>query len=139
MLLKEEMRRTLAFLAWRAKWWHDCAGSRPGHSTPEMAEALEAYAEEQACLQEELSRNFQKLWEVPLDDSNPDPQPVLPPNPDKHSNSGLQAGIANDDDEIDDDEGDDEYDEDKEGEEEEESAEATVDSAIALMNEAKDL
>lgn len=65
MLLREEMRRVLAFLKWKAKWWDDRVDARSvkGHS---LKEGINAYAVEQARLQRTLSVSFLALWKTPL-------------------------------------------------------------------------
>lgn len=52
MLLKEEMRRNLAFLSWRSMVWRGRVSMRTTTDSA-LAEGLVAYAEEQADLQEE--------------------------------------------------------------------------------------
>lgn len=64
-LLIEEMRRVLEFLEWRARWWN-ARGSVQLNVTPDVAEGLRAYAEEQANLQSSLAASFRKLWKTPL-------------------------------------------------------------------------
>lgn len=115
MLIKEEMHRTLVFLAWRAKWWRERATNHRKDVAPEMVEALRAYTEEQACLQEALSTDFQKLWDSPLDASIPAPQSQ---DEQAHGSEGRPENTNNvdDSDEESDDEGDDEFDNEEERE-----------------------
>lgn len=65
-LLKEEMRRALAFLRWKADWWLERRYARAGVS-PDMLEGISAFATTQAEVQNSLANHFQKLWQAPLD------------------------------------------------------------------------
>ncbi|KAF9550947.1 hypothetical protein CPC08DRAFT_738337 [Agrocybe pediades] len=67
LLLKEEMRRMLLFLEWKAAWWDQQLTSRQVNSK-ELAEGLQAYTNSQACLQRALLAEFRKLWKAPLDE-----------------------------------------------------------------------
>lgn len=67
MLLREEMRRVLEFLEWRARWWDAKADLRSNVSL-EMSEGLKAYAFQQAALQRSLATSFKTLWTTPLAD-----------------------------------------------------------------------
>ncbi|KAF8202527.1 hypothetical protein BJ912DRAFT_842756 [Pholiota molesta] len=69
LLLKEEMRRTLEFLEWKATWWLERQSLRTGLSK-ELTEGLIVYAASQASLQRSLARHFRALWIVPLNDAN---------------------------------------------------------------------
>lgn len=136
MLLKEEMRRTTAFLAWKATWWRDRAAIRPASSSPEMAEALEAYAEEQACLQESLSKSFDELWASPLEVSIPGTQLTIPNTLKSAEGTSLGQGqLVDDNDESDDDEGDDEYDEEEEEEDDVAQPGSSTDNPTAPTDE----
>ncbi|KAF8199479.1 hypothetical protein BJ912DRAFT_844731 [Pholiota molesta] len=64
LLLKEEMRRTLEFLEWKAKWWIGRPSLRTGLSK-ELAEGLNVYALNQASLQRSLAQEFRALWITP--------------------------------------------------------------------------
>ncbi|KAF9470843.1 hypothetical protein BDN70DRAFT_901798 [Pholiota conissans] len=68
MILKEEMRRVLAFLDWKARWWRAREGVKSGVSK-DLAEGLTSYAHGQAALQEELSTHFRRLWKSPLQEA----------------------------------------------------------------------
>lgn len=72
MLLKEEMRRTLAFLHWRADWWEKKPSRWPGVST-QLEEGIGAYARGQAKLQRDLALHFAALWKDPLSDDSMHP------------------------------------------------------------------
>lgn len=64
MLLQEEMRRVLAFLAYKAARWTElgAADSRPV-GLP-LSESLCAYAERQAQLQRDMADSFTAKWSV---------------------------------------------------------------------------
>ena len=69
LLLKEEMRRVVAFLEWKRTWWMDRRNKRGGVSSKvnkELQEGLAAYAEGQADLQKSLREHFCTLWRLPL-------------------------------------------------------------------------
>jgi hypothetical protein len=69
LLLKEEMRRVVAFLDWKTTWWTDRRNMRGGVSdgvSKELQEGLAAYAEGQADLQKNLREHFCMLWRLPL-------------------------------------------------------------------------
>ncbi|KAF9551575.1 hypothetical protein CPC08DRAFT_738301 [Agrocybe pediades] len=67
LLLREEMRRTVLFLEWKARWWDQCVASRQVDSK-ELAEGLRAYASSQAGLQRSLLEDFQRIWKAPLNE-----------------------------------------------------------------------
>ncbi|KAF9470236.1 hypothetical protein BDN70DRAFT_821595, partial [Pholiota conissans] len=48
LLLKEEMRRVLAFLEWKAKWWRSRGIGKDGLAQ-DLAEGILAYARDQAA------------------------------------------------------------------------------------------
>ncbi|KAF9487933.1 hypothetical protein BDN71DRAFT_1478250 [Pleurotus eryngii] len=59
-LLKEEMRRVLAFLTWQAAWWEGQVGQR---DLPELiTEGLDAYARRQADMRIRLAASFAAKW-----------------------------------------------------------------------------
>ncbi|TDL25097.1 hypothetical protein BD410DRAFT_717811, partial [Rickenella mellea] len=60
ILVTEEMRRTLAFLEWRAKWWESQVDSRM--ETVDVKSGLRAYAMKQAAVQRDLAKRFARLW-----------------------------------------------------------------------------
>jgi hypothetical protein len=95
LLLKEEMRRVIAFLDWKTKWWMDRQEARAGVKK-DLLEGLRAYAEVQADLEIMLKENFCTIWRLPLDSDT----------------EGLQDEV--DDDEDDGDEDDTEEDNDEE-------------------------
>ncbi|KAJ8585288.1 hypothetical protein M405DRAFT_699075, partial [Rhizopogon salebrosus TDB-379] len=63
-LLREEMRHVLAFLEWRSNWWKECPVLRQVDTA--LAEALRAFASEQAQLQLNIVASFRDLWRKPL-------------------------------------------------------------------------
>ena len=56
------MRRTLAFLEYKAKWWKQCATRRPC-ADPVLSEGLHAYAHRQADIRLKLAKKFSAAWE----------------------------------------------------------------------------
>ncbi|KIJ11296.1 hypothetical protein PAXINDRAFT_84711 [Paxillus involutus ATCC 200175] len=61
MLLKEEMRRVLAFLDWHSKWWVSQAGRRTNLDGV-LTEGLVAYALRQADIRCAMRESFHELW-----------------------------------------------------------------------------
>ncbi|KAJ7432065.1 hypothetical protein B0H11DRAFT_2165471 [Mycena galericulata] len=61
ILLEEEMRRVLAFCAWKASWWDDRRWVQKGVS-PELAEGLCAYATEQAARERGWEGKWGSRW-----------------------------------------------------------------------------
>jgi hypothetical protein len=63
-LLKEEMRRTEAFLEWHANWWDNQAkvDKLPVSSDRQVVEGLVAYAKRQATLRRSLKDHFNTRW-----------------------------------------------------------------------------
>ncbi|KAJ7721100.1 hypothetical protein B0H14DRAFT_2642530 [Mycena olivaceomarginata] len=64
MLLREEMRRVLRYLAWQAQWWWDQVDLRDDVMS-ELAAGLRGYALKQAAWHERLAEFFRKKWDVP--------------------------------------------------------------------------
>jgi hypothetical protein len=64
-LLREEMRRVLAFLKWKSEWWLQRQGLREGLSR-DQDEGLRAFAVGQADLQQHLMAHFQEIWKGSL-------------------------------------------------------------------------
>ncbi|KAK7023457.1 hypothetical protein VNI00_016763 [Paramarasmius palmivorus] len=60
LLIREEMRRTLAYLAWMAEQWETRASAFSGRSAED--EGKRAFALTQAKLQQELRAHFESLW-----------------------------------------------------------------------------
>ncbi|KAG0700257.1 hypothetical protein DFH29DRAFT_1070211 [Suillus ampliporus] len=63
LLLREEMRRVLAFFEWQAGWW-DKQGARHQFVSHEFMEGALAYAHRQATLRRRMSTHFRSLWEA---------------------------------------------------------------------------
>lgn len=63
-LIQEEMRRTVAYLEWKARWWR-AQTTRRAVDDPVLAQGLVAYAERQADLLERLAYSCIKKW-IPL-------------------------------------------------------------------------
>ena len=92
LLLKEEMRRVLCFLEWKAEWWEALKDNWEGTALPpDTIAGMRAYAISQAALQRALSKDFTRLWEDPLAETG-------------SVNDGLQADHIFGDVEVDDDE-----------------------------------
>ncbi|KAJ7448481.1 hypothetical protein FB451DRAFT_1567204 [Mycena latifolia] len=62
-LLEEEMRRTLAFLDWKAAWWKNLSQGRPEVNDRCLREGLAAYAERQAAIQVDMKARFERTWQ----------------------------------------------------------------------------
>uniref|UniRef100_A0A8H7XN35 CxC2-like cysteine cluster KDZ transposase-associated domain-containing protein n=2 Tax=Psilocybe cubensis TaxID=181762 RepID=A0A8H7XN35_PSICU len=67
-MLKEEMRRTLVFLDWKAAWWRERKNAISNASSDRL-EAISAFAIVQADLQDSLAEHFQNLWRSPLQEA----------------------------------------------------------------------
>jgi hypothetical protein len=61
-LVKEEMRRVLAFLEWKAVWWTK-EGGRVLDVGLDIADGIRAYAAKHASLNRALARSFKTRWE----------------------------------------------------------------------------
>ncbi|KAK7032459.1 hypothetical protein VNI00_013017 [Paramarasmius palmivorus] len=71
LLVQEEMRRTLAFLQWRAEEWRNWGmrweqhhKEQPGGS---LGEGMASYAHSMEGLQSRLYKSFEALWKKPLE------------------------------------------------------------------------
>jgi hypothetical protein len=64
LLLKEEMRRVLVYFEYKAAWWVERGEAEGCKVTPELAEGLCLYAEDQSQLQHDLASNFSAKWEA---------------------------------------------------------------------------
>ena len=69
--LKEEMRRVLESLKWKARWWKE-QQEQQGKIGKDFQEGLKSYAQTQSSIQLALANEFQHLWMAPLDDSDED-------------------------------------------------------------------
>ncbi|KAJ6463650.1 hypothetical protein C8R47DRAFT_992586 [Mycena vitilis] len=63
-LLREEMKRVLRFLRWRAQWWETRRGTRRTNVSQELRGGLEAYAARQAAGAREIARRFKTSWDT---------------------------------------------------------------------------
>ena len=61
LLVREEMRRTLAYCEWKTMWWKDQIGRRAS-VTPALADGLSAYALKQAAVWDGLGLSFASKW-----------------------------------------------------------------------------
>ena len=62
LLVKEEMRRVLAFLEWKAAWWTKEGGRRDLDVRPDIADGIRAYAAKQAHVNRALAHSFKMRW-----------------------------------------------------------------------------
>ncbi|KDR65401.1 hypothetical protein GALMADRAFT_81900, partial [Galerina marginata CBS 339.88] len=99
MLLREEMRRVIAFLEWKAKWWIGKMFMRVGEGK-DLDEGLYSYAKTQSDLQRSLATHFAALWRKPLEEE---------------TSADQEGTAAADDDDDDDNDKDDDDDEDVDG------------------------
>ncbi|KAG1845269.1 hypothetical protein C8R48DRAFT_750776 [Suillus tomentosus] len=60
-LLREEMRRVIAFLDWQAGWWEK-QGPRRAFSSQHVREGALAYAQRQAHLRRKMAVHFKSVW-----------------------------------------------------------------------------
>jgi hypothetical protein len=67
LLLKEEMRRVLAYFEYKALWWIERGDAEGREVSPALAERLRAYAEGQAKLQRDLASKFNDKWSTLFD------------------------------------------------------------------------
>jgi hypothetical protein len=99
MLLKEEMRRVIAFLNWKLHWWQEREEKRKNVDSA-LLEGLRAYATKQGILQERLSVDFVRMWQSMRDYTQ-----ILDPDEDDEDNedegSEHEDGIDGDDDDDD--------------------------------------
>ncbi|KAH8103711.1 hypothetical protein DFH11DRAFT_1768670 [Phellopilus nigrolimitatus] len=77
-LVKEEMRRTLAFFEYQARWWRTESARRQGLST-DISSGLRAYAEKQAFIYEAQAADFASLW-LQVHDEYTQARPTLWPS-----------------------------------------------------------
>jgi hypothetical protein len=92
----EEIRCTLTFLDWRARWWRDQAFCCAAEPAP-LQEGIRAYAEQQADMWEAIASGHAKYWLAELESKGIDPEwqeryfpvatsqipgTVIPPSPD---------------------------------------------------------
>lgn len=60
-LLREEMRRVVAFLLWHANWWEEQGQGWSGLDAEDL-EGLAAYAQRQADIRRSLHDHFAHMW-----------------------------------------------------------------------------
>lgn len=65
MLLREEMRRVLRYLAWQTEWWRERRALRTDWSAA-VAAGAHAYALKQAAWHERLGGYFRMKWNIPV-------------------------------------------------------------------------
>jgi len=66
-LLREEMRRLVEFLNWKARWWTERQTLRSSNNKA-LFEGITSYAIKQARVQRELSALAQNLFKTPLEE-----------------------------------------------------------------------
>ncbi|PPQ76569.1 hypothetical protein CVT24_010515 [Panaeolus cyanescens] len=66
-LLREEMRRCLATLEWKAMHWMGLIGKRTENTNKALNEGLKAYALKQHALYIALRDSFKEQWKAPLE------------------------------------------------------------------------
>lgn len=57
------MRRVIAYFHYKAAWWVERGNAEGRQVTPELAEGLLSFAEDQAQLQRDLASKFEAKWE----------------------------------------------------------------------------
>ena len=67
LMLREEMRRLVEFLNWKARWWTERQTLRTVRD-PALKEGILSYAIKQACIQCELCALAQGLFKTPLEE-----------------------------------------------------------------------
>ena len=68
LLVREEMRRTLEFFNWKARWWEE-RGKLRTLSDKDCLVGLQAYSMEQAALHQQLHTSFKTIWRQLLEDA----------------------------------------------------------------------
>ena len=104
LLVREEMRRTLEFLNWKARWWEE-RGKLRTPSDKDCLEGLQAYSMEQAALHQQLHTSFKAIWRQPLEDAEDEEGEVV-----DGEGGGGNDGDEDEDAEDDSDEGGDDED-----------------------------
>jgi hypothetical protein len=62
LIVQEEMRRVLAFFAWRSSRWVDCATRQMVGDDPALIDGIHAYAHKQAILQTRMAERCADHW-----------------------------------------------------------------------------
>ena len=102
LLLKEEMRRVIAFLGWKVEWWKARQMARTDVTNKDLLEGLQAYAKVQADLQKTLREDFCAIWKLPLDDT-PVPDDDGEDDDDGNDSDGDEEEDSNDEEILDED------------------------------------
>ncbi|KAJ7437720.1 hypothetical protein FB451DRAFT_1416704 [Mycena latifolia] len=63
-LLREEMRRVMRFLEWRARWWEGQRRARGTQISAALEAGLDAYAARQADLHRKITLCFKTAWDM---------------------------------------------------------------------------
>lgn len=63
-MLDEEMRRVLAYCAWKADWWKDMGERARVVESAELHEGMQAYAAQQAHQECCMAESFARKWEL---------------------------------------------------------------------------
>ncbi|KAJ2924239.1 hypothetical protein H1R20_g12855, partial [Candolleomyces eurysporus] len=61
LLVREEMRRSVVYLRWKADWWKGRA-ALPAFKADDVAHGVSAYAAKQAALCSQLAERFSQVW-----------------------------------------------------------------------------
>lgn len=69
-MLQEEMRRVVAFLEWKARWWDERRESELVADERIYKEGTRAYANKQAALYRRLQTHFRAQWHGQLENSS---------------------------------------------------------------------
>ena len=104
LFVREEMRRMLEFLNWKACWWEE-RGKLRTPSDKDCLEGLQAYSMEQAALHQQLHTSFKAIWRQPLEDAEDEEGEVV-----DGEGSGVNDGVEDEDAEDDSEEGNDDKD-----------------------------
>jgi hypothetical protein len=62
LIVQEEIRRVLAFFAWKNSWWVDQASRRIVDDDPALVDGIHAYAYKQATIQTRLAERCASHW-----------------------------------------------------------------------------
>jgi len=95
ILLDEEMRRTLQFCSWKAKWWRDQQSLRVLATDHILSDGLKAFAEQQAAQEFDIAKDWEVKWRAMRQRARPIVDGILHGNQDGHN---VEAEIYMDDD-----------------------------------------
>jgi hypothetical protein len=62
LIVQEEIRRVLAFFAWKSSWWVNLAARRMVDDDPALLDGIRAYAYKQASLQTRMAGRYASHW-----------------------------------------------------------------------------